>query len=63
VGAGARGVRRGDRARPDAIRDHFAANLEIAVVDFEYAPFVTMGGVGGATRVFGDRVSAVVLVA
>ncbi len=47
------------RAWLEAIRDHFAANLEIAVEDFEYAPFVTMGGVGGATRVFGDGLSAV----
>jgi len=35
------------------IRDHVAANLEIAPDDFAYAPFVQRGGLGAAHRVFG----------
>jgi type I restriction enzyme R subunit len=42
-----------------AIRDHFAANLEIAVEDFEYAPFAGMGGLGKAAKVFGAELAAV----
>jgi type I restriction enzyme R subunit len=42
-----------------AIRDHFAANLEIAVEDFEYAPFAGMGGLGKAAMVFGAELAAV----
>ena len=37
----------------EAIRDHFAGNLEIDVGDFEYAPFNAMGGAGRAVRLFG----------
>ncbi|XXY17163.1 type I restriction-modification enzyme R subunit C-terminal domain-containing protein [Sorangium sp. So ce216] len=43
----------------EAIRDHMAANLEIAVEDFEYAPFAGMGGVGKAARVFGAELANV----
>lgn len=42
-----------------AIRDHFAANLEFAVEDFEYAPFAGMGGLGKAAKVFGTELAAV----
>lgn len=37
----------------EMIRDHIAANLEIAGEDFEYAPFVQKGGRAAAQRVFG----------
>jgi len=37
----------------DAIRDHVAANTELAVDDLAYAPFAQMGGVGKAVKVFG----------
>lgn len=43
----------------EAIRDHVAANLEIAVDDFEYAPFASMGGLGKATRIFGPELAKV----
>ncbi len=43
------------RAWLEAIRDHVAANLEIAVEDFDYAPFDNMGGMGKAARVFGGE--------
>ena len=42
-----------------AMRDHVAANLEIAVEDFEYAPFNTLGGAGKAFRVFGGELEKV----
>jgi type I restriction enzyme R subunit len=35
------------------IRDHIAANVEIAPEDFELAPFAQRGGLGAAHRVFG----------
>ena len=35
------------------IRNHIAANLEIAPEDLDYAPFAQRGGLGGAHRVFG----------
>lgn len=40
-----------------AIRDHVAANLEISMDDFEYAPFTSLGGAGRAYRVFGPELS------
>jgi type I restriction enzyme R subunit len=43
----------------EAMRDHMAANLEVSVDDFEYAPFTGMGGVGKAVRVFGSELSKV----
>lgn len=41
------------RAWLDAIRDHVAANTEVAIDDLGYAPFAAMGGVGKAVKVFG----------
>jgi len=38
----------------ESIRDHIAANLEIAPDDLEYAPFNQRGGLGKAHRLFGD---------
>ena len=42
----------------EAIRDHVAANLELRTEDFEYAPFAQRGGLGGAHRVFGKDLRA-----
>ena len=47
------------RAWLEAIRDHFSANLEIAMDDFEYAPFANMGGAGRAVKVFGAELAGV----
>ncbi|HEU0078802.1 MAG TPA: type I restriction-modification enzyme R subunit C-terminal domain-containing protein [Longimicrobiaceae bacterium] len=41
----------------EMIRDHIAANLEITPDDFEYAPFVQRGGLGGAHRAFGEELN------
>ena len=48
-----RGFTPEQRAWLQAMRDHVAGNLEIVAEDFEYAPFVGMGGLGKAARVFG----------
>jgi type I restriction enzyme R subunit len=37
----------------EAIRDHVAANLEIAIDDFDMSPFAQRGGLGAAHRAFG----------
>ncbi|MBL9020586.1 MAG: DEAD/DEAH box helicase family protein [Myxococcales bacterium] len=42
-----------------AIRDHVAANLEVSIEDFEYAPFTTLGGAGRAVRVFGPELTKI----
>jgi type I restriction enzyme, R subunit len=34
-----------------------ATSLGISVEDFNYAPFVQHGGIGGATEVFGDQLA------
>ena len=47
------------RAWLEAIRDHVAANLEISMDDFEYAPFSAMGGAGKAYRLFGAELTKV----
>jgi type I restriction enzyme R subunit len=38
----------------ERIRDHVAASLAITPDDFGYTPFLEAGGLGKATRVFGD---------
>lgn len=43
----------------EAIRDHVSANLEIAMDDFEYAPFNTLGGAGKAFKLFGAELGKV----
>ena len=43
------------RAWLDDIREHIAANVEIAPEDFGYAPFAQRGGLGAAHRVFGTE--------
>jgi len=43
----------------EAMRDHVIANAEIAVDDFEYAPFNSLGGAGAAQRVFGPGLAKV----
>jgi len=42
------------------IVDHLAANVEIDVDDFEYAPFAQRGGLGAAHRVFGEALIDVI---
>jgi type I restriction enzyme R subunit len=43
----------------EAIRDHVAANLEIVMDDFEYAPFNALGGAGKAYKLFGTELATV----
>ena len=38
----------------EMIRDHIAASVEMTVEDLDYAPFAEEGGLGRATRIFGD---------
>ena len=42
----------------EMIRDHVAASVEMTVDDFDYAPFAEAGGLGRATRVFGEDLPA-----
>lgn len=42
----------------DAIKDHIAASLAIEQEDLEDIPFNRFGGLGRATQLFGDRLSA-----
>jgi type I restriction enzyme R subunit len=44
----------------EAIRDHIATSLAIDVYDFDYAPFVQMGGLGKVYQVFGNRLQPLV---
>ncbi|MDK9715604.1 MAG: DEAD/DEAH box helicase family protein [Sulfuritalea sp.] len=44
----------------EMIRDHIAANLGIAIDDFEYAPFNTEGGLGRVHQLFGERLPQVI---
>jgi type I restriction enzyme R subunit len=39
----------------ERIRDHVAASLAITADDFSYTPFVEHGGLGKASRIFGDE--------
>jgi type I restriction enzyme R subunit len=39
----------------DAIKDHIANSLSIEQDDFESVPFSTIGGLGRAYELFGDR--------
>jgi len=43
----------------DAIRDHIATSLRIDQGDFDYPPLYQLGGLGGVTEVFGDRLSEI----
>jgi len=43
----------------DAIKDHIASSLAIEQADFEDVPFNQWGGLGGAWRVFGGDIDAV----
>ena len=38
----------------EMMRDHIATSLEMTVDDLDYAPFAEEGGLGRATRMFGD---------
>jgi len=42
------------------IRDHIAANLGIAIDDFEYAPFSQQGGLGRVHQLFGAELPNVI---
>jgi type I restriction enzyme R subunit len=44
----------------EAIREHVAANAELAVDDLEYVPFNKLGGLGKAYRVFGAELPKVI---
>ncbi len=44
----------------EAIRDHIATSLAIDTDDFDYAPFVQMGGLGKVYQVFGKRLQPLV---
>ena len=45
----------------DAMRDHFAGNLELSLDDLGHVPFTQMGGVGKAFKVFGgDEIGRVI---
>jgi type I restriction enzyme R subunit len=48
------------RAWLEAIREHVAANAEVAVDDLEYVPFNQLGGLGKAYRVFGADLTKVI---
>lgn len=39
----------------EKIKNHIAESIEITTDDFEYAPFDQMGGLGKASKVFGNR--------
>jgi type I restriction enzyme R subunit len=41
----------------EEMREHFAANLDIAIADLEYVPFNRLGGVGRAVRLFGAELT------
>lgn len=51
---------RDQKAWLSEIVDHLAANVELEMDDFEYAPFAQRGGLGGAHRVFGDSLRQVI---
>jgi type I restriction enzyme, R subunit len=42
------------------MRDHVAANLQISAEDFDYEPFAQRGGLGAASRVFGENLTGVI---
>ncbi len=44
----------------DLIAEYLAANVEMTKDDFEYPPFVMRGGLGGAYKIFGERLMAIV---
>ncbi len=43
----------------DAIKDHIARSLRIDVDDFDYAPFITIGGLGRVHELFGERLPVI----
>ena len=45
----------------EMMRDHIATSLEMTVDDLDYAPFAEEGGLGGASRVFGDGLGQLLL--
>ncbi len=53
-----RGFTKEQLAWLEKIRDHVAASLGISMEDFDYVPFVQLGGVGKAAELFGDELPA-----
>ncbi len=43
----------------DAIKDHIASSLAIEQDDLEEVPFNSIGGLGRAYELFGDRLAAI----
>jgi len=43
----------------EKMKNHIAESVEITREDFEYAPFDTMGGLGKAALVFGDKLDSI----
>jgi len=43
----------------EKIKNHIAESIEITTDDFEYAPFDQMGGLGKASKVFGNRLDKI----
>lgn len=44
----------------EKIKNHIAESVEITTDDFEYAPFDQMGGLGKASKVFGNQFSKII---
>jgi type I restriction enzyme R subunit len=42
------------------MRDHIATSLEVDLDDFDYAPFVSAGGLGRASQLFGKELKKIV---
>ncbi|MEI8348701.1 MAG: type I restriction-modification enzyme R subunit C-terminal domain-containing protein [Candidatus Omnitrophota bacterium] len=43
----------------EKIKNHIAESVEITPDDFDYAPFDTMGGLGKANKIFGNRINKI----
>ena len=43
----------------EKMKNHIAESVEITKEDFEYAPFDTMGGLGKANKIFGDKFDSI----
>jgi len=41
----------------EKMKNHIAESVELTTDDFEYAPFDIMGGLGKASKIFGDKFS------
>ena len=43
----------------EKMKNHIAESVEITKEDFDYAPFDTMGGLGKANKIFGDKFDSI----